>query len=340
MIEIEKRFSLQEVKDRNCWSTLLSEFSDANIYQTWNYAAILSGEKNIKHVAIYEQKELIGLAQVRIRTIPILKIGIAYIYNGPLWQIKNKNNKLESLGNLFNILRQEFVVNQSLMLRIKPFIYSNDFEQININDNIKFKLCDNHYKTILLYLKEDLEKLRSNLKRQWKQNLKKAEKNGLKIVTGSSSDLYNKFISLYNQMQDRKHFKIYVDVNKMGKLNESLEDKFKLKIFLALNDDQPVAGIVGSAIGKTGIALLAATNEAGLKYRAAYILNWELIKWFKESGCNRYDLGGINPERNPGGYQFKSGISDNEVSGLGTFETCDNLVSKAVVNIGELINRK
>ena len=341
MNDLIKRFTIREIKNKSDWGCLISDFNDANIYQTWNYGAIVQNEKDIKHIAIYDRQELAGLAQVRIKVIPFLKIGIAYIYNGPLWQKKNKEYNVESLANQLKVLRHEFAISQNLLLRIKPFIYSNDFEQINIDDNKNFKVCNNHlYKTILLYLSEDLETLRSNLKRQWNQNLKKAEQNALKIIKGNSSDLYFQFIDLYNQMMERKDFKITVDVTKLGKLNESLEDKFKLKIFLAYKDDQPIAGVIGSAIGETGIAMLAATNESGLKFKAAYLLNWELIKWFKESGCNRYDLGGINPERNPGGYQFKSGISNYEVPGLGTFETYKNILSKTVVSVGEFIYKK
>jgi lipid II:glycine glycyltransferase (peptidoglycan interpeptide bridge formation enzyme) len=34
-----------------------------------------------------------------------------------------------------------------------------------------------------------------------------------------------------------------------------------------------------------------------------------MIMWLKENGYKWYDLGGINPEENPGTYQFKRGLS-------------------------------
>ena len=56
----------------------------------------------------------------------------------------------------------------------------------------------------------------------------------------------------------RKKFKEYVNPYRMGKMNEELNDEYKLKIFMAYKDKLPVASIIGSAIGNTGIYLLGA----------------------------------------------------------------------------------
>jgi lipid II:glycine glycyltransferase (peptidoglycan interpeptide bridge formation enzyme) len=39
----------------------------------------------------------------------------------------------------------------------------------------------------------------------------------------------------------------------------------------------------------------------------------------------RYDLGGVDRERNPGGYQFKSQISRQESLSIGAFDACRSL---------------
>ena len=64
-----------------------------------------------------------------------------------------------------------------------------------------------------------------------------------------------------------------------------------------------------------------------------------MIKWLKQKGCKRYDLGGINLDDNPGVYHFKSGITDMEVFGMGTYETCKNMLSRWIVSFGEFIKR-
>ncbi len=50
-----------------------------------------------------------------------------------------------------------------------------------------------------------------------------------------------------------------------------------------------------------------------MKNNGSYLLQWEMIKWLKQRGCQKYDLGGINLDDNPGVYHFKSGITNQEV---------------------------
>ena len=76
-----------------------------------------------------------------------------------------------------------------------------------------------------------------------------------------------------------------------------------------------------------------------MKNKASYLLQWEMIKWLKQKGCQRYDLGGINLDDNPGVYHFKSGITDQEVLGMGTYETYNSRLSKRIVSFGEFIKR-
>ncbi|NWG29376.1 MAG: peptidoglycan bridge formation glycyltransferase FemA/FemB family protein [Ignavibacteriaceae bacterium] len=333
--------SIKEISDKTFWHDSLREFEDANIYQTWNFASLAQNEKIVKHLAIYANQDLISLAQVRIRAVPILNRGIAYIFNGPLWQKKNRENNFEILSDIFNALRQKFVVNQKLLLRIKPYIFSDKIENIDFIKNIDFKRIAKvrQYKTLVLYLDKDLDEIRKSFDQKWRNGLNQSEKKGLEIIEGNDSELYKDFLLVYSQMIERKKFKEYVNPNRIGKMNEELNTENKLKIFIAYKDKLPIASIVGSAIGNTGIYLLGASNEIGMKNKGSYLLQWEMIKWLKQKGCQRYDLGGINLDDNPGVYHFKSGITDKEVVDMGTFESYNNKLSKRIVNFGEFFRR-
>ena len=70
---------------------------------------------------------------------------------------------------------------------------------------------------------------------------------------------------------------------------------------------------IGALIGNTGIYLLGATENEGMKMKGAYLLRWCLREIMKESGCKCYDLGGIDPDDNPGVYYFELGLSGKEV---------------------------
>jgi lipid II:glycine glycyltransferase (peptidoglycan interpeptide bridge formation enzyme) len=52
-----------------------------------------------------------------------------------------------------------------------------------------------------------------------------------------------------------------------------------------------------------------------------------MIKWLKGNGFQFYDLGGIDPEQNPGVYHFKQGFSGQDVSRIAPFESCEDFIS-------------
>ena len=332
---------IKEINDKLSWYRFLQDFEDANIYQTWNFAGIAQDEKIVKHIAIYSNQNLIGLVKVRIRTVPILNRGIAYILNGPIWQKRKQENNIHILSEIFVALRNEFVINQKLLLRIKPYIFSDKISNFDFIEKLGFRRMEEvrQYQTLILYLDKDLDEIRKNFKQKWRNCLNQSERNGLEISEGNDKELYNDFLEIYNQMMARKKFKENVDPYKMGKMNEELNDDYKLKIFIAYKDKLPVASLVGSAIGDTGIYLLGASNEISMKNKASYLLQWEMIKWLKHMGCQRYDLGGIDLDDNPGGYNFKSGITDKEVFGIGTYETHKSGLSKRIVSFGEFFKR-
>lgn len=333
--------TIKEITDKTFWQNSLREFEDANLYQTWNFATLAQNEKIVKHLAIYENQNLIGLVQVRIRTVPIFKRGIAYILNGPIWQKKNQENNLKIFSDILDALRQTFVANQNLLLRVKPYIFSDKISNFDFVENIGFKHVEKirQYQTLVLYLHKDLDEIRKSFHQKWRNCLNQSEKNGLEIIEGNDPELYKDFLKIYDQMIARKKFKEYVNPSRMGKMNEELDPECKLKIFVAYKDKQPIASIIGSAIGNTGIYLLGASNEIGMKNKGSYLLQWEMIKWLKKKGCQRYDLGGINLDDNPGVYHFKSGITDQEVLGMGTYETYNNGLSKRIVSFAEFIKK-
>ena len=122
-------------------------------------------------------------------------------------------------------------------------------------------------------------------------------------------------------------------------MNQEQDPRLKLKIFIAYKNKTPISALIGTAMGNTGIYLLGATNEEGMKLKASYLLQWEMIKWLKQKDIIRYDLGGIDPINNPGVYEFKTGISKNEVHDLGTLEIVESRWLKMFVSFGEFTTK-
>lgn len=341
MTKILDKYIIKEITQKSDWNSYIKEFSDANIYQTWNYSKFAQEEKTIQHIGIFKDYRLIAIAGVRIKTIPFINRGISYIYRGPLWQIKGQENDPQKLYDIFQILKSEFVIKRKLILRIRPFIFSDQiiYNKLDAIDGFHKIKAVKPYRSLILYLDKELDEIKKQLNHRWRRGLNKAERKGLTIQKGTDLKFYPILIDIYHQMHSRKKYKEYVNVERVGKMNESLDEEFKLVTFVAYKDEEPIAALTGSALGDTGIGLLGGITERAMKCQASYLLQWEIIKYFKNAGCNKYDLGGIDPKKNQSVYYFKQGISDIEVSEIGIFESNDQYLLRIIIKIIERLKK-
>jgi Acetyltransferase (GNAT) domain len=322
------------------WAALLECFEDSNLYQTWSYGAVHWGERNLSHLVLRQDSKVIGIAQLRIIRPPLLKCGIAYLRWGPLCHLRGGPLGPDSVRRMATALHAEYVVRRGLFLRLLPDAFSNS-ERAAVFQKAFSGVCNlnsNHNpsdRTFLLDLDPPLDELRKRLDQKWRNQLNRAEKNNLTIVHGSGRSEYQEFLSLYWEMWNRKRFDTTVDVNEFGRICEDLPARLKLRILICLHQGIPVSSIVCSAVGNTGIYLLGATTENGHQVKAAYVLQWAMIKWLKDNGFRCYDLGGIDRERNPGVYHFKSGLSGVDVSRIVPFESCESPLSSILMKVAD-----
>ena len=325
---------------RNEWSSLLLQFDDATIYQTWSYGSVRWGRHNLSHLVLKRGDEVVGLAQVAIKKMPVINAGIAYIPWGPLWQPKAAEKDTGILQNLIQALKDEYIMRRGLLLRIAPCVIENDsldVATIFSSEGFQRNLSFSPYRTLLLDLTPSLEELRKGMAQKWRNQLNRAEKNGLKVIEGTEDRLYHIFLTLQKEMLDRKEYLPGVDYDEFREIQKDLPEPLKMRIIVCEFQGKPVSTSIGSAIGNTGIYLLGATGTEGLNLKGSYLLQWRMIQWLKDKGCRWYDLGGINPEKNPGVYHFKAGLSGKDVCHIGQFEICPSVLSRIVVKFGEFM---
>jgi lipid II:glycine glycyltransferase (peptidoglycan interpeptide bridge formation enzyme) len=327
------------------WSRMLELFDDANIYQTWSYGRVRWGRKGLSHLILRRRGEVLGIAQVRIVRPTPFHFGMAYLRWGPLCERRGSPLDSEVVTRMAEALEAEYVRKRRLFLRILPnaFVGSERaaiFQSAFCGFDPEPADPSNMYRTFLLDLAPDLEELRRRLDKKWRNQLSRAEKNNLKVITGSGKDEFRTFCLIYNEMLKRKAFETTVDVEEFGRIQEDLTDTHRMRILICEDRGQPVAGLVASAMGDSAIYLLGATSDGGLNSKGSYLLQWTLIRWLKDCGVRCYDLGGIDPIGNPGGYSFKNGFSGADVTQMSPMVACTSAVSSAVVRAGMAMHRK
>jgi len=308
------------------WNDLLHEFDDANIHQTWSEGEISYGERNLSHLVLRRAGEVVGMAQVSLRILPLRRAGIATLYWGPLWRRKGMPEDTFALNALINSLQREYVKKRGFLLRIWPSGIAHNETSVRSTLEATGFRCNPMapaYRTLIADLSPSLPDIRRALDQKWRNMLNSAEKNGLAVIEGTSDDMYPIFPTLLAKITSPKNFTSGVDYHRYRRIQQALPDDLKMKIFVCTADGEPIAATVLSAIGDTGIYLLGATGNKGLQAKGSYLLHWAAIKWLKEQrGCRFYDLGGIDPSGNPGVYHFKRGLAHKtgkEVTHIGQY---------------------
>jgi len=324
--------------DRGQWSQMLELFQDANIYQTWSYGAVRWKEKNLSHLVLRRGDDVVGMAQLRILRLAGIGLGMAYLRWGPLVERHHQPSDLESAKAMACALKAEYIDKRGLSLQVLPNAFTgtpraNLLQSAFLGFN-RDPGATSKYRTFVLDLAPPLEELRRRLDAKWRNHLARSEKNNLKVVAGCGIEEFRRFCLLYIQMLERKRFNSTVDTEQFARIQDDLPAPLRMRVLICEHEGKPVAATVTSAIGDSAIYLLGATNDAGLKTQASYLLQWTQIRWLKENGTRWYDLGGIDPERNPGVYSFKKGLSGADVTEINPVVEYQSPLSSAIIKAG------
>ena len=176
------------------------------------------------------------------------------------------------------------------------------------------------YRTFLLDISKRPEEIRRNLAQKWRNCLNQSEKRGLIVRNGTSPDLFREFCDLFARFAERKPFEVDLAPPFYLAVHLQLAESDRFHISLAETEGKVVAGHVASFLGDTCVYLLGASSDEGLQTKASYLLQWQVIQLAHEKGFQWYDLGGIDPVKNPGVYHFKSGLGGKDVTALGPLE--------------------
>src|SRR3954468_22417364 len=147
--------------------------------------------------------------------------------------------------------------------------------------------------------------VRSGLAQKWRNHLNNARAAGRPRDGGRDPSLFRDFTPLFDELVARKSLAVDLGADFYARLQPRLADTERLHLAIARLDGRPAAGVVARIHGDTAVYLLGASNDLGRATNAAYLLQWKVIEAASRAACRRYDLGGGDPEGNPGLYRFK-----------------------------------
>lgn len=298
--------------DLRAWFDTVSLFDDANLYQVWNEAGEARLLNSVSRIVVRREGEPVAASEVRLVTLPLGRGGIAYTLWGPMWRRRGEASDITSFRLAVQAMVDEYVRRRGLVLRLNPRLFlEQDQACLDVLREEGLLPADEARKkqSLIIDLSHGVDELRKALDKKWRNCLSKAERSGLEIVSGTSLDLFDEFAGVYEKMLARKQFEPSASIEKHRRMQTLLPDANKMDIVVARQDGVACAGAICVTFGDTAVYLFGATDDAGMKVSASYLVQWQVVSTLVARGVRYYDLNGINAEANPGTYHFKRGLA-------------------------------
>lgn len=311
------------------WTKYGATFSCNNIYQTWSYgeAHSVGPLYSVSRAILFRGERPEIMAQFRIARIPVIGIGVATAFWGPLWRYDEDPSSAENhLGEFLSEVRKEYGVKRGLQIRFDSRgTFSKDQDacltQVFETNGFKINSQIRTYRTIVLDLSLDLDVLHANLDSKWRRELGYSEKAGLETEFGTSDELFDRFCKLYDEMWANKTFATGVDIQAIRRTQKIAAADQRCLIWLALHQGEDIGAGVFSVLGNTLIYFLGASSpKARKKTNPGYLLQWLAVRKAKELGLRWYDLGGLTDIPDSGVDKFKTRMNGMYTMFPGRFE--------------------
>lgn len=321
------------------WERHAAGFADHNYRQGWAYsfAAAHRVGATSEHVAIVADGAVRAIVDVRVRSLPLVGGGVAYINGGPLVRSTSEQiaQHTDRLHEAIRALHIEYVRRRGMVLRVLGTLGEPTWNAIQTSAwreaGFQPTTMAAAYRTIVVPLRDvsgaarSTSEIRAALAQKWRNCLNKAERQGIRVTTHRDVSAMSRFTSLYDEFVVRKGVHanhdaaFFLEVQREACAADDAAAE-RLTVRFAEREGNLLAGHVSSTLGDTTVYLLGATSPAGLTCNAAYLLQWDTMSQGCELGVTHYDLGGIDPDANPGVFHFKEGMRGLDLTAPGPFE--------------------
>ncbi|MBC7349716.1 MAG: peptidoglycan bridge formation glycyltransferase FemA/FemB family protein [Candidatus Aminicenantes bacterium] len=145
-----------------------------------------------------------------------------------------------------------------------------------------------------------IDDLWRKIKRQKKQNIRRAEEAGIIIRQGDHRELPIFFDLMKKTCQRRKVLPNPPSLHLIECLWGCLAPQGQIKLFLAQGQNEIISGILVILLGETAYLWKFGWSGRYANYYPNELLFWEIFKWSKQQGFDRADLGYITSYRRIG----------------------------------------
>ena len=261
--------------------------------------------KKVWRFEISQDNLVIAEIQMIKETFPLKRKSFFYIPFGPVFKENIQTEKKKEIFDLlFRKITQIAKKEKAIFLRIEP--RSPLFEEEN------FEIPPRRIqpqKTLLLDLRKEEEDIFKNFTYKVRYNIRLSERKGIKIEF--KDEYLPEFYELIKKTAKKDQFRPF-DEKYYKRLFDIISKDFKVKLCLANYKGRIIAANILIFFGKDSIGVHGASDWKYKALKAPNLLQWERIRFSKNSGYERYNFWGIDEKKWPGLTFFKKGFGGEE----------------------------
>lgn len=323
------------IENENEWNDAVLSLG-GTLYHSWEW-----GETRARvgwhpwRVMVQEGDTPRAAAQIFERRMPLARSSLLYAACG----IAGNDSDPEIVNTLAGWMRSFAAKRSAILLRIQTRFDERDAARKSLLCSAGFRPLEDQWSlwnppraNMVIDISGPEEQLLKKMRKKHQEHIKRAPKSGLKITATDGIDELQVFYGLLLKSSERQGFAVR-DFDYFLQIREQLLTASRGSLFLALMEEQAVAGILCARFGSTCHFLYGGFDWQTRQVHANEALHWDAIRWARNLGCVSYDMVGAGTshpptEGNPGYglYNFKKGFGADLIYSAGYFD----LVSKPV----------
>jgi lipid II:glycine glycyltransferase (peptidoglycan interpeptide bridge formation enzyme) len=177
-----------------------------------------------------------------------------------------------------------------------------------------------------LSLEGSLDDIQARFHQKWRYNIRLAAKKGVEVHSDTSRSDLKIFHDIYRVTAGRNKF-TGRPLSYFEKMWDALEPAGLMKLFVVYHDSVPLSAAICFLLPPQCWYVYGASSNQHRNLMPNHLMQWTMIQWAKENGCNLYDFRGVPdptqsdiPPHEEGLVKFKSGFGAEMVRYAGEFD--------------------
>ena len=169
--------------------------------------------------------------------------------------------------------------------------------------------------TIWIDLGQGKDVLWKNFHTQMRKGVRRAARGGVVVDQTRTREDVGRFFALCRGISEAKGFRLPGSLPLMERLlRDGEQNEVEGRLFVARHEGRLAAGLFILRCGRSVHQIWGASDRDLSQQRVGEAVQWAVMEWAIEQGCQLYDLEGIDPVNNPGVYGFKKKMGGEEVT--------------------------